>query len=79
MRTGFIGLGQMGAGMAARLHQAGYDLTVFNRSAERMQPLLAMGAKGAKTSLKSAMQRWFSPCSPTTKRSRKRCWAPQAY
>lgn len=48
MKTGFIGLGQMGAGMAARLHQAGYDLTVFNRSAERMQPLLAMGAKGAK-------------------------------
>lgn len=49
MKTGFIGLGQMGAGMASRLHQAGYDLTVFNRSAERMQPLIAMGVKGAKS------------------------------
>ncbi|ARU31924.1 6-phosphogluconate dehydrogenase [Sulfuriferula sp. AH1] len=49
MKTGFIGLGQMGAGMASRLHQAGYDLTVFNRSAERMQPLVAMGVKGAKS------------------------------
>ena len=49
MRTGFIGLGQMGAGMASRLHQAGHDLTVFNRSAERMQPLVATGVKGAKS------------------------------
>lgn len=37
----------MGAGMATRLCQAGYALTVFNRSPQRMQPLLALGAKGA--------------------------------
>lgn len=49
MKLGFIGLGHMGAGMAARLHDAGHDLTVYNRSAERMQPLLARGAKGAKS------------------------------
>lgn len=48
MKIGFIGLGRMGAGMASRVSQAGYDLTVFNRSAERMQPLIAEGAKGAK-------------------------------
>ena len=47
MHIGFIGLGQMGAGMASRLRQAGYELTVYNRSAERMQPLLALGAKAA--------------------------------
>lgn len=47
MKLGFIGLGQMGAGMAARLSAAGYDLTVFNRSADRMRPLIAQGAKGA--------------------------------
>lgn len=47
MNTGFIGLGQMGSGMAARLCQAGYALTVYNRSAERMQPLIALGAKAA--------------------------------
>lgn len=47
MKIGFIGLGKMGAGMAARLVQAGYELTVYNRSAERMQPLVAAGAKAA--------------------------------
>lgn len=47
MKLGFIGLGHMGTGMALRLAQAGYDLTVFNRSAARMQPLIAAGAKGA--------------------------------
>jgi 3-hydroxyisobutyrate dehydrogenase-like beta-hydroxyacid dehydrogenase len=48
MKAGFIGLGQMGTGMALRLCQAGYNLTVFNRSTERMQPLLAAGANAAK-------------------------------
>src|SRR5512135_3268182 len=47
MKLAFIGLGHMGAGMAARLCNAGHDLTVHNRSAKRMQPLLALGAKGA--------------------------------
>ena len=40
MKLGFIGLGRMGASMAAHLCQASYDLTVFNRSAERLQPLI---------------------------------------
>lgn len=47
MRTGFIGLGHMGAGMAARLCQAGQELIVYNRSKERMQPLVAQGARAA--------------------------------
>ncbi len=49
MKLGFIGLGRMGTNMAARLCAAGYDLTVFNRSAQRLQPLVAQGAKGAET------------------------------
>ena len=48
MKAGFIGLGKMGAGMAARVREAGYDLAVYNRSVQRMQPLLAQGAKAAK-------------------------------
>ncbi len=48
MKVGFIGLGHMGTSMAARLCHAGYDLTVFNRSVERIQLLVAQGAKGAK-------------------------------
>src|SRR5271155_4414825 len=48
MKLGFIGLGQMGGSMAARLCQADYDLIVYNRSVERQRPLINQGAKGAK-------------------------------
>ncbi len=47
MKVGFIGLGHMGAVMAARLCQAGHEVTVYNRTKERMQPLVAQGAKAA--------------------------------
>jgi 3-hydroxyisobutyrate dehydrogenase-like beta-hydroxyacid dehydrogenase len=36
MKVGFIGLGRMGAGMAARLLRAGHDVTVYNRTARRV-------------------------------------------
>jgi 3-hydroxyisobutyrate dehydrogenase-like beta-hydroxyacid dehydrogenase len=38
MRIGFIGLGQMGREMAARLIDAGHELTVWNRSAQALAP-----------------------------------------
>jgi 3-hydroxyisobutyrate dehydrogenase-like beta-hydroxyacid dehydrogenase len=41
---GFIGLGAMGQQMARRLVQHGFHLTVFDRTARRMQPLTAIGA-----------------------------------
>ena len=47
MDVGFIGLGQMGAGMAANLVKAGYRVTVFNRTPARAAPLLAAGATAA--------------------------------
>ena len=43
----FIGLGALGAPMAARLLQAGHPLTVHNRSRERELPLAAAGARRA--------------------------------
>ena len=43
----FIGLGALGAPMAARLLQAGNPLTVHNRSRERELPLAAAGARRA--------------------------------
>lgn len=46
-RAGFIGLGIMGAPMAANLIKAGFEVTVWNRSPSRTQPLVAAGAKGA--------------------------------
>ena len=45
MRIGFIGLGQMGQGMASRLLDAGHLLSVWNRSPERANVLLAGGAR----------------------------------
>ena len=44
---GFIGLGLMGRPMAANLLKAGFAVTVWNRTASRMGPLVAQGAKAA--------------------------------
>ncbi|MGH7049778.1 MAG: NAD(P)-dependent oxidoreductase, partial [Acetobacteraceae bacterium] len=47
MRIGFIGLGQMGAGMAASLLRAGHQVTVYNRTPEKAAPLQREGAIAA--------------------------------
>jgi 3-hydroxyisobutyrate dehydrogenase len=47
--VGFIGLGGMGSRMARRLLQAGHDVFVWNRSAERAAPLVEEGAILAET------------------------------
>jgi 3-hydroxyisobutyrate dehydrogenase-like beta-hydroxyacid dehydrogenase len=49
MKVGFLGLGQMGAGMAANLIKAGHEVTVYNRSPGKAEALLAQGARQAKT------------------------------
>jgi 3-hydroxyisobutyrate dehydrogenase len=46
-KVGFIGLGIMGMPMARNLMKAGFELTVFNRTAERCKPIAAEGAKVA--------------------------------
>ena len=46
-KLGFIGLGIMGGGMAANLVRAGYDVTVWNRTAPRMAPVIDLGASAA--------------------------------
>ena len=47
MHTGFIGLGHMGAAMAANLLKAGHKVTVYNRNAAKATPLIALGATPA--------------------------------
>jgi 3-hydroxyisobutyrate dehydrogenase-like beta-hydroxyacid dehydrogenase len=47
MNVGFIGLGRMGAGMAANLLKAGHHVTVYNRTPEKAAALVAQGAKVA--------------------------------
>jgi len=44
MRIGFIGLGIMGRPMALNLLEAGHALTVWNRTASKMRPLVEAGA-----------------------------------
>jgi 3-hydroxyisobutyrate dehydrogenase-like beta-hydroxyacid dehydrogenase len=44
MKVGFIGLGHMGAAMAASLLQAGHEVTVFNRTPSKAQGLIDRGA-----------------------------------
>lgn len=46
-RAGFIGLGHMGSAMARRLVAAGYEVTVWSRSARHVDELVADGAVGA--------------------------------
>ncbi|HEX7491638.1 MAG TPA: NAD(P)-dependent oxidoreductase [Candidatus Limnocylindrales bacterium] len=46
-RTGFVGLGTMGASMAANLARAGAELTVSNRTPGRAADLVSMGAAEA--------------------------------
>jgi len=46
-RIGFIGLGVMGKPMAKRLLEAGYPLTVWNRTRSKMESLISAGAKGS--------------------------------
>jgi 3-hydroxyisobutyrate dehydrogenase-like beta-hydroxyacid dehydrogenase len=49
MKIGFIGLGEMGLPMALNLLKAGHELTVWNRSPQRAEPLVAQGARLAAT------------------------------
>ncbi len=46
-RIAFLGLGAMGSGMAARLVDAGFDVTVHNRSAAKSDELAKRGARVA--------------------------------
>jgi 3-hydroxyisobutyrate dehydrogenase len=48
-RLGWIGIGRMGYAMAERLAKAGCDLTVYNRTREKAEPLVKVGAKIAGT------------------------------
>ncbi len=48
-RLGLIGMGRMGRRMAARLRQAGYPLTVYNRTREKTIPLAEKGAAVAES------------------------------
>jgi 3-hydroxyisobutyrate dehydrogenase len=49
MKLGIAGTGKMGSAIARRLLSLGHEVTVWNRTQERAQPLLKEGAKWAAT------------------------------
>lgn len=48
MKIGFVGLGQMGQGMAGRLLEARHELAVYNRTSAAAEPLREKGARVAR-------------------------------
>src|SRR5512144_2091821 len=49
MRIGFVGLGNMGSGMATNLLGAGHEVIAYNRSTDKVDALAARGAVPAPT------------------------------
>ncbi|HET9258827.1 MAG TPA: NAD(P)-dependent oxidoreductase [Acidimicrobiia bacterium] len=47
MEVGFVGLGDMGQGIVPRLLEAGHQVTGWNRTEAKAEPLLALGMKWA--------------------------------
>ena len=53
-RVAFIGLGIMGQSMAGHLLEAGYPLSVYNRSTDKMTALVARGARACASTAEAA-------------------------
>ena len=56
MKLGMVGLGRMGANMAARLLEAGHDVVAFDRHPEKVEALVGKGATGASSLADLAQQ-----------------------
>lgn len=54
-KIAYLGLGLMGSGMATNLIEAGYPVTVWNRTVEKTEPLVKMGAKKASSPAEAVM------------------------
>jgi 3-hydroxyisobutyrate dehydrogenase-like beta-hydroxyacid dehydrogenase len=53
-RVAFLGLGQMGTPMAARLLHSGHHVTVWDRTADKATPLVQQGATAARSPAEAA-------------------------
>ena len=54
MNIAFIGLGNMGTGIAQCILKSGHDLIVWNRMAAKAGPLVALGARAGTTAREAA-------------------------
>jgi 3-hydroxyisobutyrate dehydrogenase-like beta-hydroxyacid dehydrogenase len=57
MKVGFIGLGRMGQAISGRIIEAGFDLTVYNRTRAKADELEKKGAKVADSIAEAAAGR----------------------
>src|SRR5215213_399039 len=55
-RLGFIGLGNMGLGMACNLAEKGYELVVYNRTKDKAAPVQELGARLADSPAEAAAE-----------------------
>ena len=71
-RIGWIGMGRMGYPMAERLLKAGYDVSIWNRTRAKAEPLAKSGGKIVdKPSDLAGMSTWCSRSSPKARTSRR--------
>ena len=83
MQLGMIGLGRMGANMVRRLIQHGHDCVVFDASAEAVDALKSVGARGTSSVdefislLKPPRAVWIMLPVPVSRGSSRR--SPQSY
>ena len=91
MKLGYIGIGLMGKPMVLRLLAAGHEVTVWNRSKDKLAPVLAKGAKAAAspaevaraseivmmcvTDQKAAEEVLFSSRGCFRRRNERHCWS----
>jgi predicted dinucleotide-binding enzyme len=54
-KISYLGLGTMGGGMAPNLSKAGYELTVWNRSAEKCESFARKGVRVADAAIRSIL------------------------
>ena len=53
-KVGYVGLGLMGNPMSKNLIKAGHEVTVWNRTASRMDELIEAGAKASGSAAEAA-------------------------
>ena len=58
MKVGIAGIGKMGAAVGSRLLSLGHDLTVWNRTAARAQPLDPSGMAKGQESISHSWHSW---------------------
>ena len=55
-RVAFVGLGKMGSAMAANVLEAGFELTVYNRTAAKTEPFVTRGARAVQSARQAAAE-----------------------